>query len=144
MDKVSVAIRPATRSVFRTAGRMKSLLGEMEAWRRQLKMLKANNCHELIKANKVRNYIDVIEMVFGSSLRREETRGMNIRLDYPYRDDLDWMKHSVLKRGPAGPRVDFVPVPVYRYPVKPDRYQRTPTAIPWPKLSEDALGDKNV
>lgn len=131
-DKITQYLRPAMVSVYRHSKFIKLLLAEKEAWQRKASMLKAADLHELVKANKVRNYIDVIELVFRSSLEREETRGLNIRIDYPYRDNANWMKHVVLRRESSGTGVTYLPVPIYRYQVRPESYEKSPAIIPWP------------
>lgn len=92
----------------------------------------APDLHELVRANKVRNFIECVDLVFRSSLEREETRGLNIRIDYPYRDDISWLKWVVMHRSAGGGIVvDRVPLPIHRYPVKPQKYSRVPVAIPF-------------
>jgi succinate dehydrogenase/fumarate reductase flavoprotein subunit len=46
--------------------------------------------------------IDCAEAIALSSLERKESRGAQFRLDYPSRDDENWLKHIVVTRGELG------------------------------------------
>ncbi len=123
-------LSPAQVSVFRTRDGIKSLLARI----RELKQEKtrAVDAHDLIKAHKVKNYFLSAELLFTASLEREETRGCNIRADFPYRDDVNWLQRVVLCRN--GNRIDVrrQPIPIYRYPVQPEKYEKTPFPFPIP------------
>lgn len=134
MERVYEYLRPAMVSIFRSDKSLRALLSEQEGWSQEANMFKARDWHELIKANQKKNYITCLDLVFRSSLERQETRGMNIRRDYPYRDDANWMKHVILKLESDGPRITYWPLPIDRYPVKPERFEKVPSKIPWPKV----------
>jgi fumarate reductase (CoM/CoB) subunit A len=44
------------------------------------------------------NMLDLSEMVVRSALLRKETRGHHFRLDYPERNDRDWLKHILIRK----------------------------------------------
>ncbi|MDG7022856.1 MAG: succinate dehydrogenase/fumarate reductase flavoprotein subunit, partial [Nitrososphaerota archaeon] len=51
---------------------------------------------------------------------RTESRGAHVRLDFPKRDDANWLKHSLAIRSPGEPgggqvRLAYSPVRVTRY-----------------------------
>lgn len=121
-------------SIFRNATRMKTILSRCQEWKDKSNNLKAVDLHDLMKANNVRSYITCAELIFRASLEREETRGLNIRTDYPYRDDINWLKWVILRQDEeAGITVYRFPLPMHRYPVKPDKYARIPVNIPIPE-----------
>lgn len=123
-------------SVFRSAQSLGSILAKYKGWQSQAQTVVASDLHELVKANKVKSYITCAGLVFRASLEREETRGLNIRIDCPYRDDIDWLKWVVMRQNLKGEIVaDRIPLPMYRYPVKPQRYAKVPitTLFPEPK-----------
>ncbi|HSB07730.1 MAG TPA: FAD-binding protein, partial [Thermodesulfobacteriota bacterium] len=49
-------------------------------------------------ALEVSNMLDLSEMVVRSALLRKETRGHHFRLDYPERNDRDWLKHILIRK----------------------------------------------
>jgi succinate dehydrogenase / fumarate reductase flavoprotein subunit len=61
-----------------------------------------------IEALELENLIDVGLAVAVSALHRKESRGAHSRPDYPKRDDVNWMKHSLYYRD--GDRMDYKPV----------------------------------
>ncbi|HYN76582.1 MAG TPA: succinate dehydrogenase flavoprotein subunit [Lamprocystis sp. (in: g-proteobacteria)] len=61
-----------------------------------------------IEALELQNLIDVGLSVAVSALHRKESRGAHSRPDYPSRDDVQWMKHSLYYRD--GDRMDYKPV----------------------------------
>ena len=63
-------------------------------------MLKARDYHELGRALEVPCILDCAEMSARASLKREESRWgiAHYRLDFPERDDENWMKHLLIKR----------------------------------------------
>ena len=61
-----------------------------------------------IEALELENLIDVGLSVAVSALNRKESRGAHSRPDYPKRDDVSWMKHSLYYRD--GDRMDYKPV----------------------------------
>ena len=133
MDQIYEYLRPAGVSIFRSAGPMRALLAEQEGWSMAAAGLKARDWHELVKVHQKRCYIDCLGLTFRSSLERQETRGMNLRADYPYRDDVDWLKHIILKREGDGLKMKYEPLPMDKSKVRPDKLEKVPVKAPWPK-----------
>jgi succinate dehydrogenase / fumarate reductase flavoprotein subunit len=49
------------------------------------------------------------------ALERRESRGAQFRLDYPERNDEEWLKHINLTLGEDGPEISYSPVTITRY-----------------------------
>ncbi len=60
------------------------------------------------EALEVENLVDVALATVCSALARRESRGAHSRVDYPKRDDVEWLKHSLYSK--QGRRMDFKPV----------------------------------
>ena len=56
--------------------------------------------------------LDCAETIAHSALVREESRGAHTRSDMPDRDDENWLKHVVVRKGPEGPSLDYEPVTI--------------------------------
>ena len=59
---------------------------------------------------------EVAEIVLVGGLARTESRGAHSRLDYPKRDDTNWLKHTLAHCTPDGPRLEYAPVTITKYP----------------------------
>jgi succinate dehydrogenase / fumarate reductase flavoprotein subunit len=60
--------------------------------------------------------LDVAECIVVGALERRESRGAQFRLDYPRRNDEDWLKHITLSlNGADAPKVGYAPVTITRY-----------------------------
>jgi len=58
---------------------------------------------------------EVAEIVLAGGLARTESRGAHSRIDYPKRDDANWLKHTLCYYAPGGPRIDYAPVTITKY-----------------------------
>jgi succinate dehydrogenase / fumarate reductase flavoprotein subunit len=55
--------------------------------------------------------LDVAECIVVGALERRESRGAQFRLDFPQRDDAEWLKHITLSaNGGGGPSISYAPV----------------------------------
>ncbi len=58
---------------------------------------------------------DIAEVVLAGALARTESRGAHSRLDYPDRNDKEWLKHTVAYFDSKGPRLEYSPVTITSY-----------------------------
>jgi succinate dehydrogenase / fumarate reductase, flavoprotein subunit len=85
---------------------------------------------ELLEAYELGGLLDLAEVTAASALRRTESRGAHFRDDYPQRDDVHWLQHTLAYRrsgsGAApvteGIRFDGKPVCITRFPPKARTY----------------------
>jgi len=60
--------------------------------------------------------LDVAECIVMGALERRESRGAQFRLDFPERDDDEWLKHITLSRnGSDEPEIGYAPVTMTRW-----------------------------
>ena len=70
---------------------------------------------DLQQALELRNLLDIAETIAEASLLRCESRGAHQRLDYPERDDAEFLKHSLAFRQVVGkPRIEWLDVNITR------------------------------
>ena len=107
--------------MLRHGERMKKALGEVVKLQEELlPLLYAHDPHYLRLAHEARSLIQIVEIALRAGLERKESRA-NIREDYPYLDNADWLKWVVVKREGDGMRTWTEDVPIDRYPVRPER-----------------------
>ncbi len=73
---------------------------------------------ELIQSLELFSLLDLAEAIVSGGLARQESRGAHYRSDFPQRDDVNWLKHTLAYRTPDGPRLEYAPVAITRFPPK--------------------------
>jgi succinate dehydrogenase / fumarate reductase flavoprotein subunit len=73
---------------------------------------------DLIQALELSCLVELAEVIVASALAREESRGAHYRSDFPQRDDVNWLKHTLAVKTPEGPRLSYAPVTITRFPPK--------------------------
>ena len=100
--------------------RMQIGLERFEAIHEDLGQLKARDAHELMRAMEVHAIRDCAEMAARASLFRTESRwGLyHARVDFPERDDAQWLVHAQLRKDAQGRMVSFKrPIEPYIVPI---------------------------
>ena len=77
---------------------------------------------ELIYCLELGSIIELAEIIIESALAREESRGAHYRLDFPLRDDVRWLKHTLAYKGETAPRLDYADVRITKYPPAERKY----------------------
>jgi succinate dehydrogenase/fumarate reductase flavoprotein subunit len=108
-------------AVRRRPAGVEEFLGVVAALRRQLDGVRVADVgvfnQPLVDALELESMLSVAELVAGSALVRQESRGHHFRLDFPQQDDANWLRHTSVRLGPDGPRYGTRPVVVTRMPL---------------------------
>jgi succinate dehydrogenase/fumarate reductase flavoprotein subunit len=111
-------------SYFKRKERLEEALGAIEKVEAKLPGLAARDSHELVRCHEARNMAINAEILYRASLLRTETRGTNIREDYPERDDKNWLKWIIVKKEDGKMKLWTEPVPIEKYRHRPGQSQR--------------------
>ena len=60
--------------------------------------------------------LELAEVTMAGALARTESRGAHSRRDFPKRDDANWLKHTLAYYTKEGPRLDYAPVTITKWP----------------------------
>ena len=77
---------------------------------------------DLIRTFEVESMLELAEIITASALARKESRGAHVRLDFPQRDDENFLKHTLARHTPTGPRLDYSDVKITRYQPEARKY----------------------
>jgi succinate dehydrogenase / fumarate reductase, flavoprotein subunit len=108
-------------SVFRTDQSLRQVLatiGELRARYEKASIQDTGSTfnYDLTEAIELGYLIDLAETLVVGALARTESRGGHFRDDYPIRDDANWLKHTLARRGDDGGVVlDYKPVVLGKY-----------------------------
>ncbi len=60
--------------------------------------------------------LDLAETTIAGALARTESRGAHSRPDYPKRDDENWLRHTLAYHTREGPKLEYIPVTITKWP----------------------------
>jgi len=114
-------------SVFREEAGLKAVLeviGELEerAKRIQIKDKGHSFNTALLEALELGYLLDLAKVTVVSALARTESRGAHYREDYPKRDDVNWLKHTLAFRTERGIECRYKPVVITRFHPEERKY----------------------
>jgi len=119
---VQEAVFPYEVTVISRGNRLEKAIDEIGRIRdEEVPLLYGSDAHYLRIANEARNIVLFAEMQLRSRLLREESRDGCLREDYPYTDNVNWLKNTVLKQENGKMKLWTEDIPVERYKVKPKR-----------------------
>jgi succinate dehydrogenase / fumarate reductase flavoprotein subunit len=76
----------------------------------------------LMNVLELRGMLDMAELIVAGAIPREECRGAHWRLDFPGRDDENWLKHTIAEYSPEGPKFSYTDVEITDYEPKERKY----------------------
>jgi succinate dehydrogenase / fumarate reductase flavoprotein subunit len=109
--------------VFRTEEGMQLALNKVRELKQRFQHVALNDHGkifntELLTAWEVGNLLDLAEVTTVSALARKESRGAHAREDYPKRDDVNWLKHTLAWMKDGEITLGYKPVVITKYQPK--------------------------
>jgi len=107
--------------VFRRGDELNSALKEVRKLKERFKNVRVEDKSKTFNTGLVATLqldftLDLAEVTIASALARTEFRGAHSRLDYPKRDDENWLKHTLAYYTREGPRLEYIPVTITKWP----------------------------
>ena len=107
--------------IFRKDDELKSALKDIGKLKEKFKNIRVEDKAKpfntgLVAALQLDFTLDLAEVTVASALARTEFRGAHSRLDYPKRDDENWLKHTLAYCTRDGPRLGYIPVKITKWP----------------------------
>jgi succinate dehydrogenase / fumarate reductase flavoprotein subunit len=113
--------------LFRSKQGLEEARAKLQSLRRRAEKLRPILAHtaynlDLIRAIELGEMLDLADVITFSALNREESRGSHLRLDFPKRDDVNFLKHTLAYRTPQGPRIEYTDVKITKYQPEERKY----------------------
>ena len=114
--------------IFRDGRRLSEAVDRLMKLRREFSERAGVGCERrsfnlaLADALVTEGMLDVALAVAAGALARTESRGAHYRTDYPRRDDENWLRHTLAFYTPEGPRLEYSPVTITRWPPAERKY----------------------
>ena len=104
-------------AVFRTGTGLKMALDKIGELKKRLPDVRVKDRGrifntDLLGALELDNLLDLADIIVTGALSRTESRGGHSRRDFPNRDDVNWLKHTLAYYTPEGPRLDYIPATI--------------------------------
>jgi succinate dehydrogenase / fumarate reductase flavoprotein subunit len=109
--------------VFRTADGMQRAVDGLRQLQERFAQVRVDDTGrvfntDLLEAWELGCMLEVAEVTAVAALARTESRGAHAREDFPKRDDVNWLKHSLAHREDGAIRLAYKPVTVTRFQPK--------------------------
>lgn len=106
--------------IFRNGDGLKEAIRKIEELKERYSQASiADDCRKfnvaLLSTLEVGYMLDLAEVVAIGALLRTESRGAHYRLDYPERNDKQWLVHTLAYYTREGPRFEYLPVTITKW-----------------------------
>jgi len=106
--------------IFRDEKGLTEAVREVRALKEKFKRAKVEDSSRvfnlvLVNALELGCMLELAEVTALSALNRKESRGAHFRVDYPQRDDANWLKHTLVYYTVDGPQIDYAPVTITKW-----------------------------
>lgn len=106
--------------VFRTGDDISTGLEKIRKLKERFNNVKIQDKHRIYNSNlintlELENMLMLAETMVVAALAREESRGGHSRRDFTVRDDVNWLKHTLITLTDEGPKLDYKDVNISKW-----------------------------
>jgi succinate dehydrogenase / fumarate reductase flavoprotein subunit len=107
--------------IYRKGDQLESALKEIRALRERFKNARVEDKEQpfntgLFNVLQLDFSLELAEVTVACALPRAESRGAHSRVDFPKRDDQNWLKHTLAYYAREAPRLEYMPVTITKWP----------------------------
>lgn len=107
--------------IFREEKKLLLVKKNMEALKCRFRLIRLRSKplafnFELIQYFDLESMLNIAEVIIQGALERKESRGAHYRLDYPFRDDQKWLKHTLAYKDDGHIKLEYQEVMITEYP----------------------------
>lgn len=113
-------------NVLKSEPMLKRAIKELANLKDKMPDVVAKDPHDLQKFHNVRNMLPLADVAARASLLRTESRRGHFRLDYPHRDDENWLKWVVAKQAGDEVKIWTEDIPIAKWKYKPAKFGAQP------------------
>ncbi len=109
--------------IFRKPAELTQALSQVRALKERFSAVRVVDASKVYNINltdalETGHLLTLAEVIVVSALARTESRGAHYRVDFPQRDDKNWMRHTLAQRTPSGPTLSYSSVAFTRWEPK--------------------------
>jgi succinate dehydrogenase / fumarate reductase, flavoprotein subunit len=113
--------------VFREEEQLKEGLAEVKALKKRYETVGIESKGRIFNTDllfhiELGYMLDCAEMIAASAIERKESRGAHYRVDFPQRQDADWLHHITCTYSPSGPQLGMAPVTITQWEPQERKY----------------------
>jgi succinate dehydrogenase flavoprotein subunit len=113
--------------VFRQEEQLKEGLDEVKALKKRYQSVGVESKGKVFNTDLLFHIelgfmLDCAEMVAASAIERKESRGAHYRLDFPERNDAEWLHHVTCTYAESGPQLGKLPVTITQWEPQERKY----------------------
>jgi succinate dehydrogenase flavoprotein subunit len=113
--------------VFRTQDQLESALDDVQVLKKRYDLVGVESKGKVFNTDLLFHIelgfmLDCAEMICLSAIERKECRGAHYRLDYPQRDDANWLHHITCTNSDAGLQLGRLPVTLTQWELQERKY----------------------
>ncbi|MEM3671118.1 MAG: succinate dehydrogenase/fumarate reductase flavoprotein subunit [Thermoprotei archaeon] len=106
--------------VYRTSNELSLAQSKLSSLKARFKKVKLSDKGRVFNTNlrdilELSNMLDLAEVIVTCASLRKESRGAHAMVEYPQRNDAEWLKHSIAYYTGEKPRVSYLPVKITRW-----------------------------